>query len=802
MIGGKNMNSYLSLMLAALLPVILSAVLYLAERKMPFGKLNDTLRQLIYGVLFGFLAILGTEWGIPMNGAQVNCRDAAVLTAGLMFGAPAGLLAGVIGGVERWVAVAWGVGTFTRTACSVSTLLAGIYAALLRKFMFEDRKPGWLISLAIGVVMEVFHLTMVFLTNMATPMEAMTVVKACTFPMIIANSLSVMLASMILSVLAKESIRIEQEQVRISQTVQRWLLVTVALAFAVTSAFVFALQNKLAMAQTDTLLDMALQEISDDIRDASDKHLLEVSREIVGEIGTKDINELAEEWSVSEINIVDRFGVIEESTEKQFKGYDMGSGEQSEVFLCLLGNTREYVQDYGPIAFDPSISRKYAGIKTESGFVQVAYDAEQFQKNIAGQVVGITKNRHVGKTGFILILDKQLSVVSAPEELRLESLAEQADLIGTPKENTTFPMGVNGETCYCRYRLTEGYTLLSVLPRTEAIESRDVALYINSFMEILVFAALFAIIYFLIKRVVVDQLKNVNRSLAKITGGNLNEVVNVRSNVEFASLSDDINSTVDTLKHYIAEASARIDKELEFAKAIQASALPSKFPAFPKRSDFDIYALMDPAKEVGGDFYDFYMTENGKMHFLIADVSGKGIPAAMFMMRAKTELKTLTEADLPINEVFTHGNDALCEGNDADMFVTAWQADVDLSNGLAQFANAGHNPPAVRRKNGKFEFLRAPAGFVLAGMEGIRYKAQELALEPGDVLFLYTDGVTEAQNWQKELYGEERLLHALNGVEFADMRSLCQCIKIDVDSFVGHAEQFDDITMLAFRYNG
>ena len=796
------MKSFLLLTLVSLLPVLLSAVLYLAERKTSFGMRKPALQQLIYGVLFGFLAVLGTEWGIPMNGAQMNCRDGAVLTAGLMFGAPAGLIAGFIGGVERWVAVAWGVGTFTRTACTVSTMIAGVYSAILRKFMFEDRKPGWLLSLAVGVVMEVFHLTMVFLTNMATPTEAMAAVRACTFPLIIANSVSVMLSSMVLSVLAKESIRIRQEQVRISQTVQKWLLVTVALAFAVTTAFVFALQNKLATTQTDSLLGLALQEVSDDIRDASDKHLLEVSREIAGEIGTRDINELAEKWGVSEIDIIDRFGVIEESTEKQFKGYDMGSQEQSEEFLCLLGDTQEYVQDYGPIGFDPSISRKYAGIKTGSGFVQVAYDAEDFQKDIAEQVVGITKNRHVGKTGFILILDKTLNVVSAPPELRLESLAEQAELIGTPEEDVTFPMGVNGETCYCRYRMTEGYTILSVLPQTEAMELRNTALYVNAFMEILVFAALFALLYFLIKCVVVDQLQKINGSLARIAGGNLNEVVNVRSNVEFASLSDDINSTVETMKHYISEASARIDKELDFAKAIQASALPSKFPAFPKRNDFDIFALMDPAKEVGGDFYDFYLTEDGRFHFLIADVSGKGIPAAMFMMRAKTELKTLTESELPINEVFTRGNDALCEGNDADMFVTAWQADVDLSNGLVRFANAGHNPPAVRHGNGKFKFLRSPAGFVLAGMEGIRYKPQELALEPGDVIFLYTDGVTEAQNWQKELYGEERLLRALNNVDFADMKSLCQCIKIDVDSFAGHAEQFDDITMVAFRYNG
>ncbi len=211
---------------------------------------------------------------------------------------------------------------------------------------------------------------------------------------------------------------------------------------------------------------------------------------------------------------------------------------------------------------------------------------------------------------------------------------------------------------------------------------------------------------------------------------------------------------------------------------------------------------MDPAKEVGGDFYDFYITQSDTLHFLIADVSGKGIPAAMFMMRAKTELKSLTEADIPLAEVFTNGNEALCEGNDAGMFVTAWQGSVDLQNGILHYVNAGHNPPLVRHGDGKFEYLRSKAGFVLAGMDGVRYKTQEWQLEKGDVIFLYTDGVTEATNASTELFGEERLLEAINRSEFTSMEELCAIMKKEVDAFVGDAPQFDDITMLAFRYIG
>jgi len=796
-------NSYTKLAIVALLPVFAAVVLYLLDRKTPFGKVNKWLRSLLYGLIFGGLAVLGTEWGIPMNGAQVNCRDAAVLAAGLFFGAPAGIIAGIIGGVERWIAVAWGVGTFTRVACSVSTVIAGFYAAALRKFMFEDKKPGWFISLAIGVVMEVFHLTMVFITNMAMPTKAMAVVQACSIPMIAANGISVMLTALALTLIAREKAEHLGSSARISQTIQRWLLLTVLLAFVVTSFFVFRLQSTIADSQVNSQLKMSLDEIETETLETSDQHIIALAQEIAEQYPEKSVAELVEEYGISELNIVDADGIIIESSYPDFIGYDMASGSQSAQFLVLNKGRSTFVQKYGPISYDTSISRKYAGAKLEDGgFVQVGFDAAAFQRNLGQQASGITSNRHVGSTGFSIIASGEYKIVSAPAGAPLSTLAQQCEVMLAVPENTTTVVHFNNEPYFCQYREVEGYYLISVIPQDEALEMRNLALYVNSFMEILVFAVLFGLIYLLIKRVVVNQIKNINRSLAQITGGNLDVVVDVRSNEEFASLSDDINSTVSTLKHYIAEASARIDAELEFAKNIQSSALPNKFPAFPKRRDVDIFATMHTAKEVGGDFYDFYMTGTDDLHFLIADVSGKGIPAAMFMMRAKTELKSLTEADMPINDVFTHGNAALCEGNDAGMFVTAWQGGIDLTTGLVQYANAGHNPPLVRHGDGKFDYVRSRAGFVLAGMDGVRYKTQELQLAPGDIIFLYTDGVTEATDANEKLYGEDRLLEAINAKEFASMEELCRYVKQDVDAFVGDAPQFDDITMVALKYIG
>ena len=794
------LDSYIKLGLAALLPTVATVALYLLDEHTAFGKCKNVYKQLAFGVVFGVLAIMGTDFGVPINNAQMNCRDAAVLCAGLFFGAPAGIIAGIIGGVERWFSVYWGISAYTRLACSVSTIIAGFYAAALRKFMFENRRCGSFISLAIGVVMEVFHMTMVFITHMDAPIEAMAIVKTCSIVMIPANAISVWLAAFALMLVSRK--RGKTKKKHISQIIQRWLLLTVVVAFLVTTTFIYRLQDELANAQSDKLLSLSLDEVSNDISDASDANLLNTTYAIQKALGTDTLENLAKKYNVVEISLVDENGIIVDSNNPHYVGFDMKRGEQSAEFMCLLGDTEEFVQDYGPTARDANTFRKYAAIKAEPGFMEVGYDEAALQHEVDTQVVGITRNRHVGQTGYVMILDSQLNIKSAPPALSQKNLTQAADNVSLPGTDTNFNMVINGVECLCRYTNSEGYYIFSVLPIEEALQMRNIALYINTFMEILVFAILFAIIYVLIKRVIVLNLKSVNKSLGKIASGDLDENVNVRSSVEFSSLSDDINTTVDTLKHYISEASARIDQELEFAKNIQTSALPSNFPAFPKRHDLDIYASMDPAKSVGGDFYDFYITHEDTLNFLIADVSGKGIPAAMFMMRAKTELKSLTEADMPLSTVFTHGNDALCEGNDAGMFVTAWQGSIDLTTGKVQFANAGHNPPLVRRKDGKFEYLRSRAGLVLAGMEGFPYKAQELQLERGDVIYLYTDGVTEATNASNELYGEERLIEAINSREFADMQELCKFIKSDVDAFVGEAPQFDDITMVALQYIG
>lgn len=246
----------------------------------------------------------------------------------------------------------------------------------------------------------------------------------------------------------------------------------------------------------------------------------------------------------------------------------------------------------------------------------------------------------------------------------------------------------------------------------------------------------------------------------------------------------------------------QIASELSVATHIQTSMLPRIFPAFPAQKEFDIYAMTKPAKEVGGDFYDFFLVDDDHLAVVVADVSGKGIPAALFMVIAKTLIKDHAQRGTSPDVVFTEVNRLLCEANDEGMFVTAWLGVLELSTGHLSYVNAGHNPPLLRRAGGGYDYLRTRSGFVLAGVEETRYRSCSLELAPGDALFLYTDGVTEATDAEKQLYGEERLATALNSHKDYAPKELLSAVRDDVEAFVGQAPQFDDITVLSLCYYG
>jgi len=315
--------------------------------------------------------------------------------------------------------------------------------------------------------------------------------------------------------------------------------------------------------------------------------------------------------------------------------------------------------------------------------------------------------------------------------------------------------------------------------------------------------------YFFIQRSVIIPLKKLHSAASTIAREQLEHIENfsirIKTGDEIEELANAFQYMTVELSAYIKNLAAvtsekeRIGTELNVATSIQASMLPCIFPPFPDRCEFDIYATMEPAKEVGGDFYDFFLVNDTHLAVVIADVSGKGVPAALFMVIAKTLIKNYTQLNAMPDKVFEMANAQLCEGNEAELFVTAWMGLLEIATGKFIYVNAGHNPPLLKRADGKFEYLKSRPGFVLAGMESTRYRHNEMDLCAGDVLYLYTDGVTEATDPDHNLFGEERLRSVLNANANMPVAELLPTVRREIDAFVKEAPQFDDITMLALR---
>lgn len=342
----------------------------------------------------------------------------------------------------------------------------------------------------------------------------------------------------------------------------------------------------------------------------------------------------------------------------------------------------------------------------------------------------------------------------------------------------------------------------------------DVESEINSYvLRILFFFVMaLAVIAIIMIRVidtgVVSPIIALTKYIDSYEKGNLTlEPVTFKDDNEIKRLSDSFNNMIGKIELYIADIKnitaekERIGAELNVATKIQADMLPRIFPAFPERKEFDICATMNPAKEVGGDFYDFFMVDERHLAIVMADVSGKGVPAALFMVIGKTLIKDHTQLGKDLGDVFSEVNDLLCESNNEGLFITAFEGVLDLVTGEFRYVNAGHEVPFICKKGETFQPYKIRAGFVLAGMEGMRYKCGSMQLEPGDKVFQYTDGVTEATNKDNELYGMQRLEKILCENKDQTPSELLPRIKEDIDAFVGEAPQFDDITMLCLEFN-
>lgn len=320
-----------------------------------------------------------------------------------------------------------------------------------------------------------------------------------------------------------------------------------------------------------------------------------------------------------------------------------------------------------------------------------------------------------------------------------------------------------------------------------------------------------AVLYFFVRKGLVNPLLQLNDAARELVSGldsKKTAELDIRTGDEVQELAESFKKMQVDLRNYINKLSVvtaereKIGAELNVAKSIQMDMMPQIFPAFPERSDFDIYATVDPAREVGGDFYDFFMIDDDHLGLVIADVSGKGIPAALFMVIAKTLIKNRAMMGGGPGEILTDVNKQLCEGNDAGMFVTVWFAIIELSTGKGMAANAGHEHPVFKRKDGMWELLVYRHSVIIGVVEDARISEHPFVMEPGDRLFVYTDGVPEANNPDLEQYGTQRLLDILNTNAECDARQTLQKVTRDVETYMDGSPQADDITMMCFDFYG
>ena len=369
------------------------------------------------------------------------------------------------------------------------------------------------------------------------------------------------------------------------------------------------------------------------------------------------------------------------------------------------------------------------------------------------------------------------------------------------------------------------YNISAVLPikdsngKSTALLIVDVPMYevqsamwkylIISILTTIILVMIFiGLLQFVLHKVVISPLKLISEEASNFTKNNAEistKLMNIKTQDEIEVMATNIYQMEVDINKYIEDITVitkekeRIGAELSVATEIQTSMLPSVFPAFPQYKEFDIFASMTPAKEVGGDFYDFFLIDDNHVALVIADVSGKGIPAALFMVVSKTLIKNCMMAKLTPSKVLEEVNNQLCEDNNAQMFVTAWIAVYEISTARLTASNAGHEYPYIKRNNGDFELYKDKHGFVLGGMENLKFSEYTIQLNRGDKLFVYTDGVVEAMNSSNKLYGKNRTIQVLNKNKDNRSKEILTRVKADIDLFAGEVPQFDDITMLGLE---
>ena len=607
---------------------------------------------------------------------------------------------------------------------------------------------------------------------------------------------------------------------KVGTIIKRWLFIVIFAAFVISIAGIIAVQSFYQQLYAFSLIEEGVKDVSEDVDQTFSDLLYDYTHDFTELIEDnksyiKDpawLSDLVDMNSafVSEINIVDNQGFITNSSMPEYVGWDMNSAEQSAEFMCLLNGREYYEQDMRGNAYNESIQMVYAGMRFSdgSGFLQLGISKENYIRYLQDTLASEVRNRRIGVKGMYVIVDSDHRIIGSTDDavnghtvVRTEILANREGEFRRSRIN------LFDQDCYVVSTLKNGYNFVGGFPVSEAGHFGRIDKILIITVNILMLLCIFGILSRLLNTHVVKGIEDINDSLTKITGGDLDEKAEVTNSLEFTELSRGINSTVDRLKQMIAEADARIDEELAMANNIQQASLPDCSREFRENERFSLYASMETAKTVGGDFYDFYKLSDDLLAVTIADVSDKGIPAAMFMMRAKAVMKRLAEEGRSVEDMAAAANRELWENNEGSMFVTVWTGILDLRTGVMRYVHAGHTCPVLFGIDDPL-FVKQKRDLMLGAMPEVTYHAQEIRLRHGETLFLYTDGVTEAEEAGGSLYGNERLesLLAAKDIELKKdgakeyCREICDAVISDVHEYSGDVPQSDDITVLCLKY--
>lgn len=607
---------------------------------------------------------------------------------------------------------------------------------------------------------------------------------------------------------------------------QKWLLLFFFISFCATSALTYIAQTKLAERTAVLTISARINYLRYQI-DAHEKSVASLSKKIKKILKEKATNLVLNLKSNSDL-VKDASFLNIWRKNNELEDLQIISPDPSEEFLSSETPMKQPRQDYTHLLSQGSLFLTEEPCDDKNGnvlnafaqwgpnrFVRISFSCEKYETFMEDlSIERLSQNIQLDNyaSGSMVIARNGRLISDSNMGLTKQDIRDTGILYEIYKDDEfhriwnkksgTFRAKVHSKETFFYYQPYRNYMFLGIYFEKDLYRNRNKVLLFNITFLFILFLIIYLLATAVLDKTVISGIKKIEASLKKITQGDLNEKVNVTTNDEFISLSDNINSMVAGLQKAHQDSLLRINNELRLAYQIQTSQQPAAFPAFPDQNKIDLFALSRPAKEVSGDFYDFFLLDSdpSRLVFTIADVSGKGIPAALFVMTTRALLKNLANMGYSPAEIFTRINRQLYEDNKINMFVTAFMGILNIDDGKLIYVNAGHMPPYLRRQNGVFQQLDISPGFVLGAIDH-DYQQYETWLNYNDTLFLYTDGITEAEDPDYTLFSQDRLEKELNNTSPADnARDIVLSVKTAVREFENGCEQSDDFTMLALRY--